>query len=442
MEDLIVAPIVLLVGFGIHFIAVRNFTAVEGRLLNRSFLAHVFSGFAQIFVYVYYYGSGDMTAYRDFGIPIADALRYDFNGIFPGTVQLLIQSKDMNLPFESPLGGGSTGSMLMLSAYLLFLLGNSFYGVTLAIAMLAYISKVVIYRALHPEFPPEQKRAVMIAVMLMPTAVFWSCGLLKEPIVMIFMGPLFLGFRYIIDGGRPLRAWLLVAVGAFGVVLFKAYVLLSFGVAASVWLIWARVIRDRGSMAVKPLYLVIGALVGMVLITVADRYLLKRSEGGFAQSMAAQRRAAGMVEGDSNFSLEGDTVSLNAETSLSGELLLAPFALLTALFRPFIFEVRKPMQFLNALETTWVLWASLQIFRRRHVAGVVSRITASPVMMFCVVFTLILALGTGLSTSNLGALSRYRAPMMPFFALLLLTLAPPPKQSLLDAKLQLAPTTT
>jgi hypothetical protein len=38
-------------------------------------------------------------------------------------------------------------------------------------------------------------------------------------------------------------------------------------------------------------------------------------------------------------------------------------------------------------------------------------------------FTVALAIGTGLSTANLGALSRYRAPMIPFFVVLLLSLS-------------------
>ena len=43
-------------------------------------------------------------------------------------------------------------------------------------------------------------------------------------------------------------------------------------------------------------------------------------------------------------------------------------------------------------------------------------------MLFCAVFTLALALGTGLASTNMGTLSRYRAPMMPFFFVLLMVL--------------------
>jgi hypothetical protein len=38
------------------------------------------------------------------------------------------------------------------------------------------------------------------------------------------------------------------------------------------------------------------------------------------------------------------------------------------------------------------------------------------VMLLCLVFAVVLGLGTGLATANLGSLSRYRAPMVPYLA--------------------------
>ena len=43
-------------------------------------------------------------------------------------------------------------------------------------------------------------------------------------------------------------------------------------------------------------------------------------------------------------------------------------------------------------------------------------------LTFCAVFVLTFAVAVGLSTLNLGTLSRYRIPMMPFFTVLLFVL--------------------
>ena len=41
-------------------------------------------------------------------------------------------------------------------------------------------------------------------------------------------------------------------------------------------------------------------------------------------------------------------------------------------------------------------------------------------LIFCVLFTIILGFGVGLSTSNFGALVRYKIPFLPFFTFLIL----------------------
>jgi hypothetical protein len=99
---------------------------------------------------------------------------------------------------------------------------------------------------------------------------------------------------------------------------------------------------------------------------------------------------------------------------------LAPLALGTALFRPFLFEARNAVQLVTALESTVLLVMVLQTIRRRRWSGLMQQVRTSPVLMFCLVFVLALALGTGLATTNMGTLSRYRAPMSPFYFILIL----------------------
>jgi hypothetical protein len=76
------------------------------------------------------------------------------------------------------------------------------------------------------------------------------------------------------------------------------------------------------------------------------------------------------------------------------------------------------------------------MMRRNRWTDLVRRVTANPALMFCFIFVLVLAMGTGLSTANLGTLSRYRAPMMPFFLLLLLILREPEKAVAPEGKLR------
>ena len=82
------------------------------------------------------------------------------------------------------------------------------------------------------------------------------------------------------------------------------------------------------------------------------------------------------------------------------------------------------MALLNAAETTFILGSVIWIGFKRGVRKTVGLILSSPLAMFCLTFTLLFSVIVGLSTPNLGSLSRYRAPMMPFYISLILMLLP------------------
>lgn len=430
MEDLIFTLLVLMVGVGIHQAVLRAHSAsFERRFLNYSFAAHIAASVGLILVYKYYYTEGgDMIAYHYYGVPIADALRYDFAAIGPEVLKLGVHA-DNSLPFEV-VGTDSTGTMQAVAVWLLFLFGNSLFASAMAITIASYVAKVLIYRALRAGFSPEQHPLVLVAAVLSPSAIIWTSALLKEPVLMVFFGPVFLALRWILEGRRLFAAAVLGGVGGYAIALLKPYVLLTLVIAGSIWILWARILRTRGSVVVKPVYLGLSAALVLGGFTVVSTLAPSMSPDAISERMTFQRRVSALDAGRSSFYLEGpgaDPDATDSSRSLTSQLAIAPLALVTALFRPAIFEARRAMQFLNAIEMTWMTLLFIQLLRRNTVAGLVRRITASPTLMFCLAFALALALGTGLSTANLGTLSRYRAPMMPFFLLLLLVLRQPEK---------------
>jgi hypothetical protein len=423
VEDLLFTAVALLAGMVVHQLVLRRHPlAFEQKLLTRSFVLHMASAIGLILVYQYYYGGGgDMFAYLRYGVPITEALRSDFERVAPQLWALFVHS-EYSLPIDT-LGLGSTGTMQAVACVLFYLLNNSLYASAVAISIGSYLAKVSIFSAIRPEFPPADHERVMFSALLSPTAIVWTCALLKEPVLMVFLGPAFLALRWLLDGRRLPQAMLILGVCGWVIALIKPYVLIAFALGAGAW-IFGRVIKARGNLLVKPVY-VLGAGVAVALgFAVASSVLPGLSPDRVADTVQYQRRASSREVGGSNFYLEDADAPLDEvpERGVVSQLSLVPLALLTALFRPVLFESFSALQFLNSIEMAWLTLLFVQVVRRNSWTALVQRVLANPALLFSATFVLVLALGTGLATANLGTLSRYRAPMMPFFLLLLLTL--------------------
>ena len=94
-------------------------------------------------------------------------------------------------------------------------------------------------------------------------------------------------------------------------------------------------------------------------------------------------------------------------------------AINAAMFRPYIWESGSLTMLISGVENTFLLVLALWALFTRPLK-ILKFIRDDPFLIFCVLFTLILGFGIGLSTSNFGALVRYKIPFLPFFVFLIL----------------------
>ena len=86
------------------------------------------------------------------------------------------------------------------------------------------------------------------------------------------------------------------------------------------------------------------------------------------------------------------------------------------LARPLPFEAHNLTSGLAALEMSAMLLALIVAVVRARPAGFFRTLRESPVLLFALIFALVSAAPIGLATTNFGTLSRYRAPIIPFYA--------------------------
>jgi hypothetical protein len=122
------------------------------------------------------------------------------------------------------------------------------------------------------------------------------------------------------------------------------------------------------------------------------------------------------------------------DPTLMGMLEKAPAGVNVTLFRPYLWEARKPIVMISALESFLFLIFTIVAIVRNNPIRMVQRIFADETLQFCLIFTLIFAFAVGLSTSNFGSLVRYKIPCLPFYTVFLIILFYPPKQELVLRK--------
>ena len=107
------------------------------------------------------------------------------------------------------------------------------------------------------------------------------------------------------------------------------------------------------------------------------------------------------------------------EPTLSGVLQKFLPAVNAAIFRPYIWETGSPTMLISGIEN--LILSCLTIFiLLKSPLKLIKTIRTDPFLIFCLLFTLILGFGVGLSTSNFGALVRYKIPFLPFYVFLIL----------------------
>lgn len=409
--------LILIVAWLVVLTTRRFFSYHEVRLVQLGYVAHALGAFAQVTITREFYGSGDIMLYWAEGVALADVLRHDFAEFAPRLLAVFFHT-ETELPFAL-YGSGATASQSVVSGVLQFLTGDSLFGSSVLLSMLSLMGKVGLYSAIKQDLPEDKRPLVGAAILLLPSTVYWCGSLSKEAVAISFFGMLVWALRRMAERQRLLLV-VPIALGCILVVaMIKAYILLALSFAGGVWIFWSAQKKKTGALVVKPVYLAIGVLISFGGISLVGQINPEYATENVKERATKQQIYGAEAGGDSYYELAQGN---EEQRSLSQQLVLAPAGLFTALFRPLVFEARSVMVLANSVESTALFLLLLVSLFWLGLGRAWSVIVNSPTMMFCLVFTTSFGSAVGVLTTNLGTLSRYRAPMMPFFATLVAVL--------------------
>ncbi|HEU4472372.1 MAG TPA: hypothetical protein VFR58_14870 [Flavisolibacter sp.] len=426
--DLVLTPVYLL---PLIYIAkrYRDKNLPVGSPLRKYYLPGLYLKFGgAIFIgliYQFYYNGGDTFNYLYHAQVINSALD---DSVLTWFDLLLRRSPDLNpsvYQYSSQMfwyADPPSYTVGAIAAVLGIFNGTTYMPIALLFAFISYSGIWAMYRTFVKLYPSLHK-PLAIAFLYIPSTFVWGSSIFKDTICMFSLGWMtYCTFRIVIDRKFSARNFFLLALSFYLLVVIKVYIILAFLPALSLWLLMthSKKISSVGLRWVVNIFL-IGITVGG-LAFFAQRYASELNEYSLENIGKKAKKTQEWITHVSE-AQEGSVYNIGTlDGTVGGMLSKFPQAVNVTLYRPYLWESRKPIILLSALEATAFLVLTLMVFYRRGIGNTFRQIFRDPNLLFFFIFTLIFAFAVGISTGNFGSLSRYKIPCMPFFASLLLIL--------------------
>ena len=373
-------------------------------------------------IYLFYYGGGDTINYFKGAKAVGNLLLEDFE---KGIAVLFNTSSHYNhlSSFNSNTGypqyymwkDSSTFSVSRYSA-LFYLLGAKRFIITsFIVCCFSYIGIWKFYRLLNILYPGYEKGLAYI-VLFLPSIAFWGSGIMKDSYTVSSACWLTYNFYMVlILRKKVLVNAIFLLINLFIIVNMKPYVVLSLLPGIILWLNSAYLKKIKNTLLkilILPLLfagiLIIGFYVFQNLSSLMGVYGEVDSAIEQAQVIRSDLLRSDQY-GSNNYDIgkfDGSLISL---------ISVAPNAIFTALFRPFLWEIGSPTMVFSAIENFILIVFTLLTLIKISPFTVFGILIKEPFLFYCLIFSVLFAFGVGIAGTNFGAMVRYKTPLMPFF---------------------------
>lgn len=292
--------------------------------------------------------------------------------------------------------------------------------INLFFSMIAFSGIWRLFRFFYELYPHLHKK-LAVAVLFLPTVVFWSSGILKDPISMGMLGWMTYCIYYTFYKREEIFKNGLISIAAIWVLsTVKPYILFAFLPFFALYLLLSHLHLIKGVMSKLAMILLVSVVIIAGFILMSEK--LQDEMGSFALEKIGesvqmqQKNFIGMSDrAESSFSLGREY-----DGSFSSLVRIAPLAINATLFRPYLWESKKISTLLSSLESLSLMLFTLFVLFKAGIWLFVSSIFKDPMVLFCFFFSIIFALFIGATTLNFGTLVRYKIPCMPFYIIALL----------------------
>ncbi|MDD4148533.1 MAG: hypothetical protein PHE33_00740 [Bacteroidales bacterium] len=288
----------------------------------------------------------------------------------------------------------------------------------LTIIVLNVMNYIIIWRAFmfFKKIFPTKEKILAIGLLFIPSVAFWGSGIVKDSFTYTFALVFIVSF-YKLFFLRKIGILNLVKIiiSVYIIISLKPYILYALLAGGFTWMGFKYILMVKSKVLrvfVFPVIMLAVAFGGMYVLTGAANIAggsYKDVDSMLSKAVISQQDLKQDYYGGNSFDI-GDF-----DPTIGGAASVTPAAIIAGLYRPFLWEANSVVMLLSGLENMILLLLTIYVLLRAGPVFFLKQLAKEPFLIFCFVFTLIMAMGIGLSTSNFGALVRFKIPLIPFF---------------------------
>ncbi|HTF04679.1 MAG TPA: hypothetical protein VK826_11675 [Bacteroidia bacterium] len=416
--------------FGITF--GRQIVKIKTNPLYRYFgwgvLAKVISSVVFCLIYIYYYNGGDTVSYYETSRSLVNLGMKDLGNYVdvitskPSLMGYLTFDRETGFPWPYMYFDEQTFFVAKLISPLVFVSFKSYLVTSILLSWISFFGAWKFFLLLCRYFPGLERR-LAIGMLFIPSVLFWGSGILKDTITFSAVCWFIVGLdAAFMHSKRSYGGMAIMAVTLYILLSVKPYILYSLFPGAIIWVgssrmkkIHSRFIR----ITLVPLVLLLSIGLGYGVLS-----LLGSQMGKFSINKMMETASVTQKDLKQDY-YKGSSFDIgDFEPTFSGMLTKVPAAMAVGLFRPYVWEARNVVMVASGIENlVYLLTVFFLCFKLLANPRRFFRILGDyPILTFLLCYTLFFSVMVGLSTSNFGALVRFKIPFMSCYIALLLIL--------------------
>jgi hypothetical protein len=389
------------------------------RYYLRGLTFKMFSGILFACIYIFYYKGGDTIMYYESAWAMVNLLLqkpYEFFHILFGeatTDKVYYFDASTGYPLRYMYKDPQTFGVVRFLSPVLFLSCKSYIVATVMFSWLSYFGIWKLFMMYSEKYPLLTKQLAW-GILFIPSVLFWGSGILKDTITLsAACWYVYSLHNFFLKRISLWRNAILIFLSAFVIVIIKPYIFIALLPASLLWILLERVLKNQKKSVIVvalPVTIVLSVFGGITILSLLSSNMSKFSPDKiFETAKTTQKDLKSEYYSKNSFDIG------EFDESAGSLLGLAPTAIVAGLFRPFIWECNNIVMVFSGLENLALLGFTIVVLFTIRPRRLINIILGNPLLLFGLVFSIIFAFALGLTTSNFGALVRFKIPAIPFF---------------------------